>query len=202
MKAYEDELKKYQNCGVVVTQSGNAYWVPKGSLLSGWSKYCYSLSQPLAKDLNLSATKRSSGYMCPANGVVLFKDIDEVKAALAAKGEKEEMQKLYEVTQGDMKRYASKLAVNSSGQWVMEEKGTGSVFTADPKTCEEVKPYTIEVMTTGGSKTTFTAEKGKYQEGEVYWYDQGFVVVRRVDTKQDSHQGEFKPKMRVLTEKV
>ena len=176
---------------------------PTHSLRSHNSNYYNSVSKDLAEALDVDRPALGRVYLQPLNGKVLYRNTFEVQEALESLKKEEEMNKLYEVTCGDLRKYATKLAVNSNGDWVMEEKGTGSVFTALPSTCEEVKPYTIEVSTTGGSKVHYTAEKWKFNVGKIYWLNSsGFLVVTKIDTKKDNHQGDFKPASRVLAEKM
>lgn len=198
----ESEITAHKDYGILQTKGGYCYWVQERYLRSTFSQYYDHISKSLAEELGLKSTGRQN-YLQPSNGTVLYKNIEEVKEALECVEKEEEMNKLYEVTLGDMKKYATKLAVNSNGDWVMEEKGTGAVFTARPDACEEVKPYTIEVSTTNGSKVHHTAEKDKFKVGEMFWTsNSGIMVVTKIDTKQDRHQGDFKPVSRLLTEKV
>jgi len=45
--------------------------------------------------------------------------------------------------------YGTYLATNQLGQWVMEEKGNGTLHTVDQKDTEEVLPYTFSVKVRG-----------------------------------------------------
>lgn len=102
--------------------------------------------------------------------------------------------------------YAHYLATNSSGQWVMEEKGTGKIHTVDKKDVEEVLPYTIGVqfLSDGGIGKTYsyTAEVGKFSVGDMYILDGKIVIVTEVDTKSKAATKDFNPAVKILTEKV
>ena len=101
--------------------------------------------------------------------------------------EKTDMNTLYQITLGDMTKYGHKLAVNSSGLWVMEEKGTGEIVTVNRKFVEEVMPYTIGVQFEAEKDTYhYTAEKDKFTVNDFLLIESyGFKVVRvvGVDTK-------------------
>lgn len=120
----------------------------------------------------------------------------------------EDMTKLYEVTAGFGKTYATKLAVDSEGNWVMEPKGGGTVFSANPKDIEEVLPYTISVVfKDGGQVYSYLAEKGKYEEGAFYMMnnrDNNFTIVQvtKVDTKSRTATKDFKPFGKLSVEKI
>jgi hypothetical protein len=111
--------------------------------------------------------------------------------------EENNMTKLYEVKESDTAvAFATKLAVNSSGLWVMEEKGTGRVFTADPSIVEEVMPYTIDVMYTGtpDKKYSYFAPKGAFEKGQVFLMkNASMCMITGVDTKSTSGTKDFDP---------
>jgi hypothetical protein len=119
---------------------------------------------------------------------------------------KDDMETLYEVND----KFAKKLAVNSSGLWVMEEKGTGTVFTSDKKDCKEVVPYTVEVRFTqnfGESKGyQYTSVEGRFNVGDLLWMPcagqgEGFARVVAVGTKSRSATKELEPIGRFVLEK-
>jgi len=105
---------------------------------------------------------------------------------------------LYEVHTDKEDIFAHKLATNSKGEWVMETKGTGEVFSVDPKLVEEVRPYTIGVQFSSGTKIYhYLSEAGAVDEGEFYLIDQtisgdfaatnfSLVKVVKVDTKSNA----------------
>jgi hypothetical protein len=107
-------------------------------------------------------------------------------------------------------KFAKKLAVNSSGMWVMEEKGSGTVFTADKKNCQEVVPYTVEVRFTqnfGESKGYhYTSVEGRFNVGDLLWMPcagqgEGFARVVAVGTKSRLATKELEPIGRFVLEK-
>lgn len=108
------------------------------------------------------------------------------------------MTKLYEVKESEtVTTFATKLAVNSSGLWVMEEKGTGRVFTATPSSAEEVMPYTITVQFLGTDyrkEYSYFAKKGDFEVNQVFMMDNNSLCrVTGVDTKSSFATKDFKP---------
>jgi hypothetical protein len=102
--------------------------------------------------------------------------------------------------------YAHYLATNSSGQWVMEEKGTGKIHTVDKKHVEEVLPYTIGIqfLNDGGIGKTYNyfSDKDKYSVGQTFLLGGSLVTVVAVDTKSKLATKDFKPTIEFLTKKV
>ena len=117
------------------------------------------------------------------------------------------MTQLFEATVDGKTKFAHKLAVNSEGKWVMEEKGTGDVFSIDKKDVEEVIPYTVSIQFQGSSNSyNYTSVKGKYKVGDVILMPsmkyEGFsvAVIQEVDTKSKMATKELKPISKLLTE--
>jgi hypothetical protein len=111
---------------------------------------------------------------------------------------------LYEVTQGKDTQYATKLAVNSAGKWLMEEKGTGNTLVVDKENVQEVMPHTITVKRGTSSKScSYFADAGVYTVGDFYITDgasgstqeKTFAIeqITGVDTKSKHASKEFKP---------
>jgi hypothetical protein len=111
---------------------------------------------------------------------------------------------LYEVTQGKETQYATKLAVNSAGKWLMEEKGTGNTLVVDKENVQEVMPHTITVKRGTSSKScSYFADAGVYTVGDFYITDgasgstqeKTFAIeqITGVDTKAKHASKEFKP---------
>ena len=119
-----------------------------------------------------------------------------------------DLKTLYEVNDGKSKSFAHKLATNSEGLWVMEEKGTGKVFTADKATVEEVMPYTISIQfPTSDSHYSYFAEKGKFKKGDFFIIgraNSGFAIVRvtDVDTKSKKATKDFTPMAKLNIDKL
>ena len=124
------------------------------------------------------------------------------------------MTKLYEVSEGlTEKTFANKLAVNSNGQWVMEEKGTGRVFTANKNEVEEVFPHTVDVQNLGNTAVcSYTYPKGKLAVGDLVLTPNSqakrgssvmyhLVVVKGVDTKQTNATKELQVLGKVALDK-
>lgn len=105
---------------------------------------------------------------------------------------------LYEVTEGENTRFATKLAVKSTGEWVMEEKGTGDTIVVDKANCEEVMEHTISIRFSNNSKEyAYKAKKGEFSAGEFHLfhsdYTDGFCIVKiqAVDTRSRQATKEF-----------
>lgn len=96
---------------------------------------------------------------------------------------------LYTWTLNDTNFYGTQLAINSSGQWVMEVKGTGEVVAVDPSIVEEVIPHTVDVQFLGNNinKYSYWAPAGKYAVNDVLLVKApsglALVLVTKVDTK-------------------
>jgi hypothetical protein len=83
------------------------------------------------------------------------------------------MTKLYEMTIDGKQKFGNKLAVNSSGDWVMEIKGEGTVMSVPKSTITEVVPYTVSVKFCGRGEThqySYFSTKGDWEVGD-------FVIV-------------------------
>jgi hypothetical protein len=99
--------------------------------------------------------------------------------------------KLYEVTTDGVTKYATKLATNSEGLWVLEESGTNLIFTAKAVDCQKVMPHTVSIkFVTGGNNETnynYFAKKGSVTVGDFVFVvtTSGLAVVTGVDTKSE-----------------
>jgi hypothetical protein len=83
------------------------------------------------------------------------------------------MTKLYEMTIDGKQKFGNKLAVNSSGDWVMEIKGEGLVVSVPKSDITEVVPYTVSVRFCGRGEThqySYFSTKGDWEVGD-------FVIV-------------------------
>lgn len=83
------------------------------------------------------------------------------------------MTKLYEMTIDGKQKFGNKLAVNSSGDWVMEIKGEGTVMSVPKSAITEVVPYTVSVKFCGRGETqqySYFSTKGDWEVGD-------FVIV-------------------------
>jgi len=116
---------------------------------------------------------------------------------------------LYQFTVNNDTKYGTYLATNSQGLFVMEEKGTGVIYTVGKTAVEEVMPYTIGVVFLSSGSTTeysYLATAGKYEVGQIFLMDNNYghslVTITKVDTKSKAATTDFNPITRVLTEKV
>jgi hypothetical protein len=86
------------------------------------------------------------------------------------KGQDMTQKTLYEVTVDGKITYGHKLAVNSKGQWVLEEKGTGNVLTVEKAYVAEVMPYTVAIKFCGvGNDYNFFAKEGDVEVGDIVY---------------------------------
>jgi hypothetical protein len=106
--------------------------------------------------------------------------------------------KLYEVTTNGVTKYATKLATNSEGLWVLEESGTSLIFTAKAVDCQKVMPHTVSIkFVTGDSRQDsnlhssnyhYFSKKGSVSVGDFVFVHStsGLAVVTGVDTKSET----------------
>ena len=91
--------------------------------------------------------------------------------------------------------YATYLATNSAGDWVVEEKGSGALHTLPKDNFTEVVPYTFSVNVNGRIEN-FASEEGKVTTGEVLLFTgqnpPAMVVVTGVNTKCKTAKAKFK----------
>ena len=116
--------------------------------------------------------------------------------------------KLYQFKLGDVDTYGHYLATNSNGDWVMEVKGTGTIYAVPKKNVQEVLPFTVGVKFGDSGKTYhYLAEAGKIDLGfyivsSALEYDnKDYVIVQVVglDTKSASATKEFAPLAKLNT---
>lgn len=84
--------------------------------------------------------------------------------------------------------FGHRLAVNSQGMWIMEERGTGLVHVMPKELVIEVMPYTVGIKFIGGSRVYhYYAKEGQVNVGDLVMLDKGgaqsFAEVVEVDTK-------------------
>lgn len=136
--------------------------------------------------------------------------IEAIETNSQTNKEKTMASKLYEFQKDGKTTFGSKLAVNSSGLWVMEVKGTGEAVLVDKTTVEEVIPYTIGVQFISGHGTSgttyhYTAPKGKFEYGFYLLKNHNgtsLVQVVLLDSRSTSATKEFTPSVKFVTEKV
>jgi hypothetical protein len=94
--------------------------------------------------------------------------------------------------------YVTYLATNSTGDWVVEEKGSGdsagTLHTLPKDNFTEVVPYTFSVNVNGRTEH-FVGEEGKVTKDEVLLYTElsppVMVVVNGVNTKSKNAKAKF-----------
>lgn len=90
--------------------------------------------------------------------------------------------------------YVTYLATNSAGDWVVEEKGSGELYTLPKTNFTEVVPYTFSINVNGRTEH-FVGEEGKVTKDEVLLYTAPsppvMVVVNGVDTKCKNAKTQF-----------
>ena len=113
---------------------------------------------------------------------------------------------LYQFTVDSDTKYGTYLATNSQGMFVMEEKGSGVIYTVNKDVVEEVMPYTIDVVFLNSTDTVYgyLAETNKYKVGDVYLLKtplgHSLVTVVKVDTKSKKATKDFNPISKITTE--
>lgn len=103
------------------------------------------------------------------------------------------MTKLYEIDTNGVTTYGSKLATDSSGNWVMELKGSNKVVSVPRDTVTEVLPYTVGVkFNTGPQVYSYLARAGDWTVGDIVVVDSShsnpFAVITAIDTKSPAGQ--------------
>jgi hypothetical protein len=94
--------------------------------------------------------------------------------------------------------YGHKLAVDSTGKWVMELKGTGEVRSFDKTLIEEVMPFTVAIQfQTNKQVYHYLANKDQAELNAFYIFDsalgRSIAQVVELDTKSAAATVEFKP---------
>ena len=110
----------------------------------------------------VKSRKEIDGY---SNHFVLYEEALQQKETQ----QKENTMTLYEVkAKGiDTVRYATYLATNGKGEWVMEEKGSGDIFTTAKEDAAEVMPYTFGMKFSGGVIYHFLSKEGQVKVGDM-----------------------------------
>lgn len=90
-------------------------------------------------------------------------------------------------TKEETPRFGTKLAVNTSGKYVLEMKGSGEVLVFDKNDVEEVRPYTVQATYPGSGKTgSFVAVKGSVDKGDLIILSNGTLIkITALDTKSN-----------------
>jgi hypothetical protein len=123
-------------------------------------------------------------------------------------GETDEMatetKTLYSFTVDGKTAYGTHIGTNSSNQYLIEEKGTGTIHVFDKKDLEEVLPYTFSAKM-GTSENHYVGTPGAVNKGDILLYTGSstpqIAVVTGVDTKNKSARSKFKG-AKVLTEAI
>lgn len=102
---------------------------------------------------------------------------------------------LYSFTVDGKVAYGTHIGTNSSNQYLIEEKGTGTIHVFDKKDLEEVLPYTFSAKM-GSSENHYVGSPGSVSKGDILLYTGSstpqIAVVTGVDTKNKSARGKFK----------
>lgn len=86
--------------------------------------------------------------------------------------------KLYQIKDTDT--FVSRLATNSEGLAVVEEKGTGKVSAINPDLLIEVVPFTIETKDVKGNVRHFSANKDFWEVNDVFPFEGNLYVVSKI----------------------
>ena len=115
-----------------------------------------------------------------------------------------ETKTLYSFTVDDKVAYGTHIGTNSSNQYLIEEKGTGTIHVFDKKDLEEVLPYTFSAKM-GTSENHYVGTPGAVSKGDILLYTGSstpqIAVVTGVDTKNKSARSKFKG-AKIVTEAI
>jgi hypothetical protein len=113
-------------------------------------------------------------------------------------------QTLYSFTVDGKTAYGTHIGTNSQNQYLIEEKGTGTIHVFDKSSLEEVVPYTFSA-TMGGKETHYVGKPDALKKGDVLLYTGSntpqVAVVTGVDTKNKSARAKFKG-AKIVTEAI
>jgi hypothetical protein len=97
------------------------------------------------------------------------------------------MAKLYEINTDGAISYGSKLATDSSGNWVMELKGSNKVVSVHRDRVTEVLPYTVGVKFNTGAKVySYLARTDDWAVGDIVVVEDSsnpFATITAIDSK-------------------
>ena len=107
-----------------------------------------------------------------------------------------ETKTLYSFTVDGKTAYGTHIGTNSQNQYLIEEKGTGTIHVFDKKDLEEVLPYTFSAKM-GTSENHYVGTPGAVSKGDILLYTgtssvPQIAVVTAVDTKNKSARSKFK----------
>jgi hypothetical protein len=115
-----------------------------------------------------------------------------------------EKQTLYSFAVDGETRYGTHIGTNSQNQYLIEEKGSGTIHVFDKSALEEVVPYTFSA-TMGGKETHYVGTPGVLKKNDVLLYTGSntpqVAVVTGVDTKNKSARSKFKG-AKIVTEAI
>lgn len=97
---------------------------------------------------------------------------------------------LFRVIGSNPEVYVTLLATDSSNKSVVEEKGTGKIFSIEPNKLEKVLPYTVGVkFMTGATVYNYLTSANKVKKNDVLVCTRNgtlsFAVITEVDTKSE-----------------
>ena len=114
-----------------------------------------------------------------------------------------ETKTLYSFTVDGKTAYGTHIGTNSQNQYLIEEKGTGTIHVFDKKDLEEVLPYTFSAKM-GNSENHYVGTPGAVSKGDILLYTGAstpqIAVVTGIDTKNKSARSKFKGAKLVTTE--
>lgn len=131
--------------------------------------------------------------------IVLYEgDLNETK-----NGEMNMIGKLFQVK--ETQQFGIGLAVNSSGKYVLEMKGSNDINSFDKSEIEVVMPYTFAVVWQNGQEQHFRGKAGVLKKGDMVLEtnkkDFRIGRVSKIDTKVESAKAEFKG-VKMITESL
>jgi hypothetical protein len=111
---------------------------------------------------------------------------------------------LYSFTIDGKTAYGTHIGTNSQNQYLIEEKGTGTIHVFDKKDLEEVLPYTFSASI-NGKETHYIGTPDVLKKGDVLLHTGSttpqVAVVTAIDTKNKSARSKFKG-AKIVTEEI
>lgn len=148
--------------------------------------YCYSGYQSYDGYYTCKYLQSGGSFTTYGNELKIYEEDTEEMA---------QTKTLYSFTIDGKVAYGTHIGTNSQNQYLIEEKGTGSIHVFDKKDLEEVVPYTFSAKM-GNSENHYVGTPGALAKDDILLYTGGgtpqIAVVTGVDTKNKSARSKFK----------
>jgi hypothetical protein len=203
-----DVLPRYLSTGLLRDSKGNLPRLDSSTFQVGDIVVLKNGSSPI-KITSINTfyhQKHISGEYLKSGYLVTDRKVEDFIMYKEATTQGKNTMTLYQFTVNADTKYGTYLATNSQGMFVMEEKGSGVIYTVNKDVVEEVMPYTIDVVFLNSADTVYgyLAETNKYKVGDVYLLKtplgHSLVTVVKVDTKSKKATKDFNPISKITTE--